>query len=255
MAGDQYGMDVIGVVRCAALAVEDVPSEGLPSTVLVDERYRSALRGLEVGDDVYVVTVFHRADGSTMVGSQGSVHENGAFSIRSSARPNRIGMTLARLVAVDDCRLSFDWLDFADGTPVIDLKRYNWRWEVIPGTRHLDRRHFERQIPAEAIQEVLERAAAKFHGERCAGTRQAGALAALLSQGLFLGDPAIRLAVTGDRHLAESLQVLFGATFGNGRLGEEHGADASVPTVVLSGSVDVVARLVDGAWDVRQVAS
>ena len=255
MAENLYTMEVIGVVECAVGSVEEVPSEGLPSTVIVKQRYSEALQGLEVGDDLYVMTVFDRSDGRTMVGSAGGEHANGAFSIRSSARPNRIGMTLARLVEIDGCRLSFDWLDFADGTPVIDIKRYNWRWEVVPGTRHLDRRYFERQIEEGALLEVLERAAAKFHGERCAATREASRLAVLLSRDIFLGDPGTTLAVTGDGHLAEALQVLFGAMFGNGRLGAHHGMSSGVPTVTIGGNVDVVAQLVDSNWKITRGAS
>lgn len=254
-ASQTYRLEAIGVVRCAASSVSDVPSQGLPSRVEISPRYRRAMTGIETGDDIFVLTIFDKADNDTMAGSPGSQFENGAFSIRSSCRPNRIGMTLSTVTAIDGTTLSFDWLDFCDGTPVIDLKRYNWRWEVIPGTRHLDRRHFEDQIDRIALEEVLIRAAAKFHGERCPAAGAAGRLATSLSRdhGLFIGDPRWTLTVIGDRHLAEAMQILCGATVGNGRLGESHMRPSPTTEVRLEGPGVVVARRVPSGWAVDRI--
>lgn len=46
----------------------------------------------------------------------------GIFAQRHSARPNRIGVTMCRLLKVDGTRLHVQGLDAIDGTPVLDIK-------------------------------------------------------------------------------------------------------------------------------------
>jgi tRNA (Thr-GGU) A37 N-methylase len=243
-------MTPIGTVRCPATTVADVPSEGLPSDVVLDPQYLPALRGIEVGDDLYVLAYFDRADGRVLAGSAGTQHEQGAFSIRSSSRPNRLGMTLARVTAIDGCMLSFDWLDFADGSPVLDLKRYNWRWECLLATRRLDRRFIERQIDRSALAAVLARAAAGLHGERCAWVQHAGELAARLIQerDVWLGSPTLHVGVHGDGHLLEAVQGISGASHGNGRLSVRW-TDSGQSSIQLTGDVELTATWIDG-WHI-----
>jgi tRNA (Thr-GGU) A37 N-methylase len=132
-----YGLKlkILGVVRCDALQADDVPAEGLPSRVILDEAYRSALNGVEVGDFLYVLVIFHLPGARGPTDSTGKECVDGAFSIRTSVRPNLIGMTLSKVTAIDGMEIYFEWLDFVDGTPVIDLKRYSWRWECALSTR------------------------------------------------------------------------------------------------------------------------
>ena len=48
----------------------------------------------------------------------------GVFSLRSPARPNPVGLHVAKLVGLDigSGRIELDAIDVLDGTPVIDLK-------------------------------------------------------------------------------------------------------------------------------------
>lgn len=224
----------LGIVRCAAATVADVPSEGLPSTVVLEAEFADALVGVEVGDYLHVITLFHLADPAVLQGSPATENTQGAFSIRSSCRPNLLGMTVARVTAIDGLNVSFDWLDFVDGTPVVDLKRYNWRWECILSARRLDRRFIERQIDRRALVAVFERPAVNFHGESCSATRRAAAWAAELSQDhdIRVHDPAFRVHVRGDGHLIDAVQALTAATFGNGRL--DAVLDESAAEIVLT---------------------
>lgn len=215
--------------------------------VELDPNLAEAMVGIEVGDDMYVITVFDRADATTLQGSAGTPQVQGAFSIRSSCRPNRIGMTLARVTAISGLTISFEWLDFADGTPIIDLKRYNWRWECIPGTRRLDRRHFENQISRDELVQVLARPARNFHGEECEWVPRVGELAAELVQecDVWWGDPTLIVTVSGDDHLSECVQGLTGATAGNGRLRR---TSSRFTSVSLAGPLQIKAVWSDDGW-------
>ena len=48
----------------------------------------------------------------------------GIFAQRGKNRPNRIGVTVCRLVSVDGLRIEVEGLDAIDGTPVLDIKPY-----------------------------------------------------------------------------------------------------------------------------------
>jgi len=46
----------------------------------------------------------------------------GIFAQRAKRRPNRIGISCCRLLAIDGLRLRVEGLDAIDGTPVLDIK-------------------------------------------------------------------------------------------------------------------------------------
>ncbi|MFN3859353.1 MAG: SAM-dependent methyltransferase [Caulobacter sp.] len=46
----------------------------------------------------------------------------GIFAQRGKNRPNRLGITVCRIVAVEGRRLTVEGLDAVDGTPVVDIK-------------------------------------------------------------------------------------------------------------------------------------
>jgi tRNA (adenine37-N6)-methyltransferase len=48
----------------------------------------------------------------------------GIFAQRAKARPNRIGVSVCRLLGVDGLTLTVQGLDAIDGTPVLDIKPY-----------------------------------------------------------------------------------------------------------------------------------
>jgi tRNA-Thr(GGU) m(6)t(6)A37 methyltransferase TsaA len=48
----------------------------------------------------------------------------GVFATRAPRRPNPIGLSVVRLVSVEDNRLTFEGVDLIDGTPVLDIKPY-----------------------------------------------------------------------------------------------------------------------------------
>ena len=50
--------------------------------------------------------------------------EVGILAQRARVRPNRLGLSTCRLIAVDGFKLTVENLDAIDGTPVIDVKPY-----------------------------------------------------------------------------------------------------------------------------------
>lgn len=50
--------------------------------------------------------------------------ERGLFATRAPSRPNPVGLSIVRLMAVEENRIRIREVDIVDGTPLIDIKPY-----------------------------------------------------------------------------------------------------------------------------------
>ena len=119
----------IGRVESSLTDVAAAPKqgdEGAPEAAIVfDRAVVEALDGLQVGDDVIVLTWLDRADRDVLrVHPRGdrSRAPQGVFSTRSPARPNPIGLHRVEVVSIDGARVRVRNLEAVDGTPVVDVK-------------------------------------------------------------------------------------------------------------------------------------
>ena len=108
---------------------------GEPATITIDAAYRRGLAGLERASHVVVLTWLHHASRNLIV--QKPRHASvasGVFALRSPARPNPIGLHVARLVSIDTEQgtIVLEAVDALDGTPVIDVKPYFASVDSVP---------------------------------------------------------------------------------------------------------------------------
>lgn len=100
--------------------------EGAPdASIVIDAELQAAMRGLEVGQEVLVLTWLDRTDRSILeVHPRGEVDRplTGVFNTRSPDRPNPIGLHRVEILHIDGCRLRVRNLEAIDGTPVLDIK-------------------------------------------------------------------------------------------------------------------------------------
>jgi len=88
------------------------------------------LSGLADFSHVEVVFLFHLVKDSEITSASRHPRNRpdwplvGIFAQRGKNRPNRIGVTICRLVSVDSLSLEVEGLDAIDGTPVLDVKPY-----------------------------------------------------------------------------------------------------------------------------------
>jgi tRNA-Thr(GGU) m(6)t(6)A37 methyltransferase TsaA len=61
--------------------------------------------------------------------------EKGVFACRSPSRPNPIGLCVAELLKVEECLLTVRELDALEGSPIIDIRPYLPRADLIPNAR------------------------------------------------------------------------------------------------------------------------
>ena len=111
--------------------IDDVWGDVVSRIDLDSSRFSPAcLAGLETFSHVEVVFCFHLVSPKEV--ESGARHprgrqdwpEVGIFAQRGKNRPNRIGVTVCRLIAVDGLSVAVEGLDAIDGTPVLDIKPY-----------------------------------------------------------------------------------------------------------------------------------
>jgi tRNA (Thr-GGU) A37 N-methylase len=96
---------------------------------LDDSRFDAdAIAGLDAFSHVEIVYLFNRVTDNQIV--TGARHPRGRkdwplvgiFAQRGKNRPNRIGVSICRLLAVHGLGVEVEGLDAIDGTPVLDVK-------------------------------------------------------------------------------------------------------------------------------------
>jgi len=137
MASDQVcdgviQMRPIGIVeRSSRETARASDIDGLraePVRLVVRAEYAEALLGLVPGSDILVFTYLAWASRDTLqVHPRGDLSRplRGVFATRSPSRPNPIGLTSARVLAVCGTTLTVVGIDAWDGTPVLDIKHWS----------------------------------------------------------------------------------------------------------------------------------
>lgn len=124
----------IGYVRTEAVG-DEVKDKTRTSKIVLLSRLAKALEGIEDFSHLFVLFWLHEItekQRKTM-----KVHPRGrrdlpllgVFATRTNLRPNPIGLTLVELVKVEGNILKVRGLDAYDGTPVLDVKPFDF-WDM-----------------------------------------------------------------------------------------------------------------------------
>jgi tRNA-Thr(GGU) m(6)t(6)A37 methyltransferase TsaA len=119
----------IGLLRSSLTDLADAPrqgDEGAPDAWLeIQSRYAAALEGVEVGDELVVITWLHKADRDTLQThprNDPSQPLTGVFATRSPDRPNPLGLHRVRVHERSGLHVRVGPIEAIDGTPVVDIK-------------------------------------------------------------------------------------------------------------------------------------
>jgi tRNA-Thr(GGU) m(6)t(6)A37 methyltransferase TsaA len=119
----------VGVIRSTLKSRKNAPrqgTEGAPDAWLEIRSWaEKALHRLEVGDEIIVITWFHRARRDVLQVHPRSDLSNpltGVFATRSPDRPNPLGLHPVIVRAIEGRRLRIGPIEAIDGTPVVDIK-------------------------------------------------------------------------------------------------------------------------------------
>jgi tRNA-Thr(GGU) m(6)t(6)A37 methyltransferase TsaA len=140
-AGDAH-LVFIGRIRSPWTHRADCPKNmsearetGRAASIQIDAAYRPGLEGLAAASHVVILSWLDRSPRNLIV--QKPRHAGtakGTFALRSPARPNPVGLHIAKLLRIDveGGLIEIDAIDVLDGTPVIDLKPYYASIDAFP---------------------------------------------------------------------------------------------------------------------------
>ncbi len=132
---DAVSFTPIGIIRTPHKRAEDTPvqpayAEGIEGRVELLAEYAQGLRDLSGFSHIYLIYRFHKAGPASLeVVPFMQDHLRGIFATRSPRRPNPIGVSLVKLISVEGNILHVEDVDILDGTPLLDIKPYIFRFD------------------------------------------------------------------------------------------------------------------------------
>jgi tRNA-Thr(GGU) m(6)t(6)A37 methyltransferase TsaA len=124
-----YSLQPIGFIQSTITSRAEAPKQGYEDApdawVVIEAAAIPALEGLTKGDDVILITWFHKSKRDVLrVHPRGDMNNpvTGVFATRSPDRPNPLGLHRVKVLEIKDNKLKVGPLEAIDGTPVVDIK-------------------------------------------------------------------------------------------------------------------------------------
>jgi tRNA-Thr(GGU) m(6)t(6)A37 methyltransferase TsaA len=123
-------LKAIGTVRSARNAPDDDGWDTIPTRIELDPAQFTADATAGLSDFSHIEVIYHFDRVGNDEVQTGARHPRGRkdwplvgiFAQRGKGRPNRLGVTICKLLAADGLTLTVQGLDAIEGTPVIDVK-------------------------------------------------------------------------------------------------------------------------------------
>lgn len=120
----------IGTIHTPFSRIEGMPiqpngAEGLVGEIVLEDSFQPGLRDLEGFSHLILIYHLNRMEGYTLeVKPFLDTETHGIFATRSPRRPNHLGLSVVRLISIEDSVIRFANPDMLDGTPLLDIKPY-----------------------------------------------------------------------------------------------------------------------------------
>lgn len=149
-------MSPIGTIHTPYHAHDDIPIQGRfkpdqEGCAELKPEYQDGLKDLDGFSHAILLYHLH---GSSRVKITGKPFlesvEHGIFAIRTLHRPNHIGLSVVKIVRIENNLLYFNYVDMLDGTPLLDIKPYVTHFDCFPDavSGWIDK-HFENECTPE----------------------------------------------------------------------------------------------------------
>ena len=120
----------IGIIHSPFTGKEKMPIQpigaiGIKGTVEMHLDYIEGLKDIEEFSHIILLYHFHLSKGFSLKVKpflDNKLH--GIFSTRAPRRPNQIGLSIVKLIRVENNILHIENVDIIDGTPLLDIKPY-----------------------------------------------------------------------------------------------------------------------------------
>jgi tRNA-Thr(GGU) m(6)t(6)A37 methyltransferase TsaA len=131
----------IGVIRSpftdpGATPIQPRFASGVEGRIELDPAFAAALSDLAGFERIWALYLFDRARPYSLeVVPYLDSETRGLFATRAPARPNPIGLSVWRLLAVEGSVVRVADVDVLDGTPLLDIKPYVPAFDAFPESR------------------------------------------------------------------------------------------------------------------------
>lgn len=128
---------VIGVIHtpfeeAQGTPIQPVKGKGVKGWIDLDGPYVEGLKDLDGFERIWLLFWCDRADDFKLdVKPYMDTQTRGLFATRAPSRPNPIGMSCVKLIAIDGNRLEIEDVDMLDGTPLLDIKPYIAKFDTF----------------------------------------------------------------------------------------------------------------------------
>ncbi len=139
MASQNVVLEPIGYVKTSAVG-DEVKDKAVISQIVIRDELVAGLEGIDGFSHLFVLFYLNQVPVEQRMILR--VHPRGrldlpllgVFATRTMLRPNPIGLTLVELVKAEGNVLTVKGLDAFDGTPVLDVKPYDF-WDVAENAK------------------------------------------------------------------------------------------------------------------------
>ncbi|MDD1680190.1 MAG: tRNA (N6-threonylcarbamoyladenosine(37)-N6)-methyltransferase TrmO [Methanoregula sp.] len=136
--GPVFSCTPIGIIHSpykelAGMPIQPAGAARVQGTIVIDKKFRAGLRDLDGFSRIILIYAFHRSQGYELeVIPFLDTVPHGIFATRAPRRPNAIGISVVKLISVNDGKLVIEGVDVVDGTPLLDIKPYVPEFDCHP---------------------------------------------------------------------------------------------------------------------------
>ena len=133
---DSFQYHSIGIIHTPHKTPEGTPiqptgAKGVAGSIEIFPKYVAGLADLAGFSHIFLLYHFHQSkEFSLTVQPFLDDQQRGLFATRAPSRPNPIGLSVVRLIAIRSSNLQIEDIDVVDGTPLLDIKPYIPKFDV-----------------------------------------------------------------------------------------------------------------------------
>jgi tRNA-Thr(GGU) m(6)t(6)A37 methyltransferase TsaA len=119
--------------QIAGMPIQTANARGIRGEIHLLEQYKEGLIDLSGFSHLILLYHFHRVTKSILKPVPYlDDTSHGVFATRAPCRINPIGISIVKLISVNDLIITLEDVDILNGTPIIDIKPYIPQFDSIP---------------------------------------------------------------------------------------------------------------------------
>lgn len=127
----------IGIIHSPHKTIENIPiqpvgAKGIKGEIEIYPEFKDGLKDLAGFSHIYLLYHFHKAEGYSLQVKPFLDDElRGVFATRAPKRPNGIGLSVLKLIGVENNIVYVENVDILDETPILDIKPYSSKFNTV----------------------------------------------------------------------------------------------------------------------------